>query len=40
MHKGFTLGQIVKNKKVLKKFRNGGKRKGSKEVKGYVCPTK
>lgn len=38
MQKGFTLGQIVKNKKALKKFGNKGK--GSKEVKGYVCPAK
>lgn len=40
MHKGFTLEQLVRNKKVLKKFRKGGNRKGSKEVKGYVCPAK
>lgn len=38
MQSGFTLGQMVKNKKALKKLRNKGK--GSKEVKGYVCPAK
>lgn len=38
MQKGFTLGQMVKNKKALKKFRNKGK--GSKEEKGYCCPAK
>lgn len=43
MHKGFTLEQLVKNKKVLKKFRkdradvSNGKNKAKK---GYFCPSK
>lgn len=40
MHKGFTLGQMLENKKVLKKFKKGGVKKGSKAVKGYCCPAK
>lgn len=43
MHRGFTLGQMVKNKKVLKKFRKdradvSGSKKSKK--KGYFCPAK
>ena len=43
MHKGFTLGQMVKNKKILKKFRkdradvSGNKNKSKK---GCFCPSK
>lgn len=43
MHKGFTLEQLVKNKKVLKKFRKdradvSGNKNNKK--KGFSCPSK
>lgn len=40
MHKGFTLEQLVRNKKVLKKFRKDRAEHKEKKNKGYSCPAK